>query len=138
MRNDLKMDYKETLMGSGIEQVCAELGLDFYEVFLPGIQNNEASQYEGYSWEARHNSMPGLKAAVVIHAAPPLPKVDNYPWEEWYLFNGQVYHAILYTTRKERNDGFRVPRKANSFSPIIWVRSNKISRIKQQWLFLFS
>ena len=105
IENNIKKDYKETLMSSDIEQACIKMGLDFHEVFLSGIINNEGSQYEGYSWEARHNSMTGLKAALVIHAAPPLPKVDDWPWEEWYMFNDQVYHAILYTTKKERNDG---------------------------------
>ena len=92
-------------MSSGIEQACIKLGLDFYEIFLPGILNNEASQYGGYSWEARHNSMAGLHSAIVIHAAPPLSKVNSSPWEEWYVFNGLTYHAILYITKNEKNDG---------------------------------
>jgi hypothetical protein len=103
--NNTIKDYKETLIRPGIKQACIKLSLDFQDIFLPGILNNEESQYEGYLWEARHNSMAGLHEATVIHASPPLSKINNSPWEEWYIFKGQVYHAVLYTTKKERNDG---------------------------------
>lgn len=98
-------NYKETLMKSGIEQACIKLGLNFYEVFLQGMVDNETKEYEGYSWEAINNSTPGLKEAIVIHAAPPLMKINDYPWEEWYVSNGQAHHAILYTKKREKNDG---------------------------------
>ena len=105
MENSIKENYKKTLLESDIKQACEKLGLDFYEVFLSGINECGAGQYDGHLWEARYNSMEGLKAALVIHAVPPLLKIDYLPWEEWYVFNGQTYHAILFTTKKEKNDG---------------------------------
>lgn len=104
-KNDVMKTYKETLMKSGIEQACVKLDLNFYEVFLQSIVDSETKQYEGYSWEAIYNSTTGLKEAIVIHAAPPLPKINDYPWEEWYVLDGQAHHAILYTKKKKKNDG---------------------------------
>lgn len=129
IENDAKKDYNKELIESGIEQACAKLGLDFYGVFLPGIINKEANQYEGYLWEARHNSMAGLKEAIVIHAAPPLSKVDTCPWEEWYVFNGQIYHAILYTNKNERNDGEVIIKSDDKEHPE--------SVIGKKWYFFF-
>lgn len=101
----VKKEYKNMLIESGIEQAFLKLKIDFYNVFLPDIKSADTNPYEDYSWEAKSNSMEGLREGLVIHAVPPLLKIETFPWEEWYVHKNKTYHAILFTTKKEKNDG---------------------------------
>lgn len=92
-------------MESGIEKACIKLGIDFNNIFLPDISNADISKYDGYLWEAKPNSMEGLKEELVIHAVPPLLKIKILPWEEWYVYNNKTYHALLFTQKKSNSEG---------------------------------
>jgi len=101
----VKKEYKNILIESGIEQACLKLKIGFYNVFLPDIKSADTNPYEDYSWEAKSNSMEGLREGLVIHAVPPLLKIETFPWEEWYVHKNKTYHAILYTKKKENSEG---------------------------------
>jgi hypothetical protein len=103
--NIIKKEYKNILKKSDIEQACLKLKIDFYSVFLPDTNNVSIDLYEGYTWEVKPNSMEGLREGLVIHAAPPLSKIETFPWEEWYVYKNKTYHAILYTKKKENFEG---------------------------------
>ena len=92
-------------MGSGIEQACLKLDIDFYAIFLSDIDSTDISKYDGYLWEAKPNSLEGLKEGLVIHAVPPLLKIETLPWEEWYVYNNKTCHAILFTQKKDNSEG---------------------------------
>jgi hypothetical protein len=99
------MKYKISLLESGIEKACLKLGIDFGDIFLPDIEYRDKNPYEGYLWSSIKNSKEGLKEKLVIHAAPPLSKVDTFPWEEWYVHKNNTYHAILFTNEIESSEG---------------------------------
>jgi hypothetical protein len=101
----LKKKYKSILLESGIEQACIKLGIDFSNIFLPDIGDTDISRYDGYLWEAKPNSLEGLRAGLVIHAVPPLLKIETLPWEEWYVYNNKACHAILFTQKNENSEG---------------------------------
>lgn len=101
----LKKEYKDILLESGIEQACLKLGIDFGTIFLTDIDSTDISKYDGYLWEAKPNSLEGLKGGLVIHAVPPLLKIETLPWEEWYVYNDKTCHAILFTQKKDNSEG---------------------------------
>jgi hypothetical protein len=98
----LKKEYKSILLESGIEKACLKLDIDFNNIFLTGTG---IKRYDGYLWEAKSNSLEGLRAGLVIHAVPPLLKIETLPWEEWYVYNNKAYHAILFTQKKDNSVG---------------------------------
>ena len=100
-----KKEFKNILLESGIERACLKLGIDFSNIFLPDIGSTGISKYDGYSWEAKSNSLEGLKEGLVIHAVPPLLKIETLPWEEWYVYNNKACHAILFTQKKGNSEG---------------------------------
>jgi hypothetical protein len=101
----LKKKYKDILLVSGIDKACLKLGIDFNKIFLPDIDGANISKYDGYLWEAKSNSLEGLKEGLVIHSVPPLSKIEILPWEEWYVYNNKTYHAILFTQKKSNSEG---------------------------------
>ena len=101
----LTKEYKDILLESGIEQACLKLDIDFGTIFLSGIDGTDISKYDGYLWEAKPNSLEGLKEGLVIHAVPPLLKIETLPWEEWYIYNDKTCHAILFTQKKDNSEG---------------------------------
>ena len=119
MGNNIKKEYKKILIESGIEQACIKLELDFYSIFLPDFNNSDINPYEEYLWEAKRNSMEGLKEGLVIHAAPSLSKIETFPWEEWYVHKNKTYHAILFTKKKDNSEGEVVIKIADKEHPEI-------------------
>jgi hypothetical protein len=101
----LKKKYKSILLESGIERACLKLDIDFSNIFLPDIGDRDIVRYGGYLWEAKSNSLEGLRAGLVIHAVPPLLKIEILPWEEWYIYNNKACHAILFTQKKDNSEG---------------------------------
>jgi hypothetical protein len=101
----LKREFKNILSESGIEQACLKLDIDFKNIFLSDIDSTDISRYDGYLWEAKSNSLEGLKEGLVIHSAPPLLKIETLPWEEWYVYNNKIYHAILFIQKKGNSEG---------------------------------
>ncbi len=84
------------LQAEGIDKECTALGFDIREVFTFQDGTDEPAErnpYKGYEWVVRKN-VP--KIGTIINAVPPDEKMNELPWEEWFVLNGEKIHHVLY------------------------------------------
>ena len=93
--------FEKTLRKSGVINFAEKIGIDYREVYLKDIDKIK-NPYKDYKWMVRSHSLNGLFGGEVIHAIPPASKIDEMPWEEWFMLDDELYHHVLYS--KENNE----------------------------------
>ncbi len=102
------------LREKGIDKDFESLGLDFTTLFAPQNIDEKSNPYGSYEWLVKNVPRFG----TVINAVPPDGRMEELPWEEWYLLEGFRYHHVLYLKEPSRYDEiFEAPQRDEIHPP---------------------
>lgn len=90
-----KADVRRSWARINLEEFCAQIGVDFLNVFNSALEQSSASAdpYPQYQWTITESSRLSFG---VLHLVPPF--VSDLPtlWEEWFIDDdGQIHHHLL-------------------------------------------
>lgn len=88
--------YEVDLRKAGLDSFLEKLGLSFEETMLAPARGRESNPYEGYRWLLLANRLPAIAHGQVAFALPPADKMEELPWEEWFIMDGAHYHQVFY------------------------------------------
>jgi hypothetical protein len=88
------------LRGSNIDRVFIDLGLDFDRLFPPEKMGAGYTPYDGYEWIVK--KVPRFN--TIVNAVPPEDRLEELPWEEWYMYEHSTRHHVLYLQKPPRYD----------------------------------
>jgi len=80
------------LKEKGIDRSFSALGLDLFSLFPEKNCKAATERYGQHEWLVK--TVP--KFGTIINAVPPNDKIDELPWEEWYILEGVNHHHVLY------------------------------------------
>ena len=93
-------DLHSYLKENGIDRNYEELGLDLFVLFPESRGQEATNRYGKHEWLVKRVS----KFGTIINAVPPDDKIEELPWEEWYLLDGKKYHHVLYLNEPDSYD----------------------------------
>lgn len=85
-------DLISMLREQGIDEDFETLGHHFNSLFPPDRIAEKGNPYQSYEWLVK--TVP--RFGTIINAVPPDDKIDELPWEEWYILEGVQHHHVLY------------------------------------------
>ena len=88
------------LREKNIDRAFKSLSLDFNTLFPLQRIEESGNPYKDYEWILK--TAPRFN--TVINAVPPDEKMDELPWEEWYVLNEVIHHHVLFLKEPPRYD----------------------------------
>jgi hypothetical protein len=93
-------DLVATLIEKGIDKHYRTLGLEVSSLFPEHSRVEATERYGHHEWLVKTIPTYG----TIINAVPPDDRIDELPWEEWYVLEGKNHHHVLYLREPDRYD----------------------------------